>query len=71
MENDVLFERLYQNLTADMQTVHEVEKLFGHACFTEDAREKTVVLDLLIDSFEFSGTAEEFNEELAGGNNKR
>ena len=49
LENDSQFEKLYQNLTADKQTVQEAERLFGYACFTEDAREKIAVLDSLID----------------------
>lgn len=64
MENDAQFEKLHQNLMSDMKTVHKTETLFGHACFTEDAREKIAVLDSLIALFEFNRTAEELNEEL-------
>ena len=64
LENDAQFEKLHQRLYDDLGTVHGAEKLFGDGCFTSGAEENIRILNRLNALFEFSRTAEEFNQEL-------
>ena len=64
LENDAQFEKLHQRLYDDLRTVHGAERLLGDGCFTSGAEENIRILNRLNALFEFSRTAEEFNQEL-------
>lgn len=64
IETDADFEKLHQAFLTDLETVHKAERLFGYSCFTEDAREKIKVLNMLLTLYEFNRTTNDFYEEL-------
>ena len=64
IETDAELEKIHQAILTDLETAHKAERLLGYSCFTEDAREKIKVLNMLYTLFEFNRTTNEFYEAL-------